>query len=49
MPENHADDGLAEECARHVAEAAAADRADPDLMRLFDAALEDLADLHDWT
>ena len=42
-------DDLAEECARQVAEAAAADRGDPELMSFVDAALEDLEDLHDWT
>ena len=46
--ENQAKGGdLAEECARQVE--AAADRADPDLVRFVDAALDDLADLHDWT
>ena len=48
--ENQAKGGdLAEECARQVEAAAAADRADPDLVRFVDAALDDLADLHDWT
>ena len=46
--ENQAKGGdLAEECARQVE--AAADRADPDLVRFVDAALDDLADLGDWT
>ena len=40
--------GFAEECVRQVARAAAADRADPKLMRFADAALEDLAELGDW-
>lgn len=41
--------GFAAECARQVARAAAADRADPELMRFADAALEDLAELGDWS
>ena len=43
------DDDFAEECVRQVARAAAADRADPELMNFIDAALDDLADLRDWT
>ena len=35
-------EGFAEECARQVTLAAAADRADPELMSFLDAALDDL-------
>ena len=42
-------EGFAEECARQVARAAAADRADPELMHFADAALEDLGELGDWS
>ena len=41
-------EGFAEECARQVARAAVADRADPELMSFADAALDDLAELGDW-
>ena len=41
-------EGFAEECARQVAQAAVADRADPELMRFVDAALDDVAELGDW-
>ena len=47
VPDTRAE-GFAEECALQVARAAAADRADPELMRFADAALEDLAELGDW-
>ena len=47
IPDTRAE-GFAEECARQVAEAATADRADPELMSFVDAALDDLADLGDW-
>ena len=36
--------GFADECARQASLAAAADRADPDLMSFLDAALDDLGD-----
>ena len=39
-------EGLAEECARQVALAATADRADPELTRFLDGALDDLGDWH---
>ena len=42
-------DGFAEDCARQVAATTAADCADPELMSFVDAALDDLADLQDWT
>ena len=35
-------EGFAEECARQVTLAAAADRADPEMMSFLDAALDDL-------
>ena len=41
-------EGFAEECARQVAQAAVADRADPALVSFADAALDDLAELGDW-
>ena len=41
-------EGFAEECARQVAQAAVADRADAELMSIVDAALDDLAALGDW-
>ena len=41
-------EGFAEECARQVARAAGADRADPEMMRFADAAFGDLAKLGDW-
>ena len=47
VPDTRAE-GFAEECARQVALAAAADRADPEHMSFVDAALDDLADLGDW-
>lgn len=47
VPDTRAE-GFAEECARQVARAAGADRADPEMMRFADAALEDLAELGDW-
>ena len=47
VPDTRAE-GFAEECARQVAEAATADRADPELMSFVDAALDDLAGLGDW-
>ena len=47
VPDTRAE-GFPEECARQVARAAAADRADPQLMSFVDAALDDLADLEDW-
>ena len=40
--------GFAEECARQVARAAAAERADPEHLSFVDAALDDLADVGDW-
>ena len=43
VPDTRAE-GFAEECARHVALAAAADRADPELTSRLDAALGDLDD-----
>ena len=47
VPDTRAE-GFAEECARQVAEAATADRADPELMSFVNAALDDLAGLGDW-
>ena len=47
VPDTRAE-GFAEECARQVARAAAADAADPQLMNFVDAALDDLAELGDW-
>ena len=47
VPDTRAE-GFAEECARQVAQAAMADRADPELMRFVDAALDDVAELGDW-
>ena len=47
VPDTRAD-GFAEECARQVALAAAADRANPEHIDFVDAALDDIADLGDW-
>ena len=47
VPDTRAE-GFAEECARQVALAAAADCADPELIGFVDAALDDIADLADW-
>ena len=47
VPDSRAE-GFAEECARQVAQAAIADRADPELMSFADAALDDLAEFRDW-
>lgn len=47
VPDTRAE-GFAEECARQVAQATVADRADPELMTFVDAALDDLAELGDW-
>ena len=47
VPDTRAE-GFAEECARQVARAAAADRTDPELMSFVDAALDDLSELEDW-
>ena len=48
VPDTRAE-GFAEECARQVALAAGADRANPESTRFADSALEDLAKLGDWT
>jgi len=45
VPDTRAE-GFAEECARQVALATAADRADPELTSFLDAALDDLGDWH---
>ena len=47
VPDTRAE-GFAEECARQVAQAAVADRADSELMGFVDAALDDIAELGDW-
>ena len=41
--------GFAEECARQAAIVDAANRADGELMDFADAALDDIAELGDWT
>ena len=47
VPDTRAE-GFADECARQVALAAAADRADPELIGFVDAALDDIAELAEW-
>lgn len=47
VPDSRAE-GFAEECARQVERAAAADRSDQGHMGFVDAALDDLAELGDW-